>query len=80
MKLLLPGSILPITQPKITRDVIFLNDPENELDNILEIELLSLIFRCEENDKLLMMYALLKLNLIRGMTVIFVNTVDKCYR
>lgn len=34
----------------------------------------------EEMDKASILYALLKLNLIRGKTIIFVNTVDKCYK
>ncbi|XP_026670793.1 probable ATP-dependent RNA helicase DDX56 [Ceratina calcarata] len=34
----------------------------------------------EENDKAAILYALLKLNLIRGKTIIFVNTVDRCYK
>ncbi|XP_060518242.1 probable ATP-dependent RNA helicase DDX56 [Cylas formicarius] len=34
----------------------------------------------EELDKATILYALLKLHLIRGKTVIFVNTVDKCYK
>ena len=34
----------------------------------------------EEMDKATIIYALLKLHLIRGKTIIFVNTVDKCYK
>ncbi|XP_014478968.1 PREDICTED: probable ATP-dependent RNA helicase DDX56 [Dinoponera quadriceps] len=34
----------------------------------------------EENDKAAILYALLKLNLIRGKSIIFVNTVDRCYK
>ncbi|KAJ8956757.1 hypothetical protein NQ314_006631 [Rhamnusium bicolor] len=34
----------------------------------------------EEMDKAAILYALLKLHLIRGKTIIFVNTVDKCYK
>jgi len=34
----------------------------------------------EEIDKATILYALLKLHLIRGKTIIFVNTVDKCYK
>ncbi|KAF7405014.1 putative ATP-dependent RNA helicase DDX56 isoform X2 [Vespula maculifrons] len=34
----------------------------------------------EENDKAAILYALLKLHLIRGKTIIFVNTVDRCYK
>ncbi|KRT86050.1 helicase, partial [Oryctes borbonicus] len=34
----------------------------------------------EEIDKATILYALLKLHLIRGKSIIFVNTVDKCYK
>ncbi|CAH0558745.1 unnamed protein product [Brassicogethes aeneus] len=34
----------------------------------------------EEMDKATILYALLKLHLIRGKTIVFVNTVDKCYK
>lgn len=34
----------------------------------------------EEMDKATILYSLLKLHLIRGKTIIFVNTVDKCYK
>ncbi|XP_018322248.1 probable ATP-dependent RNA helicase DDX56 [Agrilus planipennis] len=34
----------------------------------------------EEMDKASILYALLKLHLIRGKTIIFVNTVDRCYK
>lgn len=34
----------------------------------------------EEEEKSAIIYALLKLNLIRGKTIVFVNTVDKCFK
>ncbi|XP_037041607.1 probable ATP-dependent RNA helicase DDX56 [Bradysia coprophila] len=34
----------------------------------------------EENDKAAILYALFKLHLIRGKSIIFVNTVDRCYK
>ncbi|KAJ8880913.1 hypothetical protein PR048_017386 [Dryococelus australis] len=34
----------------------------------------------EENDKATILYVLLKLHLIRDKTIIFVNTVDRCYK
>ncbi|ENN81219.1 hypothetical protein D910_12222 [Dendroctonus ponderosae] len=36
--------------------------------------------KAEEMDKATILYALLKLHLIRGKTIVFVNTVDKCYK
>lgn len=38
------------------------------------------ILSAEENDKAAILYALLKLHLIRGKSIIFVNTVDRCYK
>lgn len=34
----------------------------------------------EENDKAAILFTLFKLHLIKGKSIIFVNTVDKCYR
>lgn len=34
----------------------------------------------EESDKAAILYSLLKLELIRGKSIIFVNTVDRCYK
>ncbi|XP_013419263.1 probable ATP-dependent RNA helicase DDX56 isoform X1 [Lingula anatina] len=36
--------------------------------------------KCEEEDKFVLVYTLLKLRLIRGKSIIFVNSVDRCYR
>ncbi|XP_051540691.1 probable ATP-dependent RNA helicase DDX56 [Myxocyprinus asiaticus] len=36
--------------------------------------------KCEEEDKFLLVYTLLKLHLVRGKTLIFVSTVERCYR
>ncbi|XP_018428642.1 PREDICTED: probable ATP-dependent RNA helicase DDX56 [Nanorana parkeri] len=36
--------------------------------------------QCEEEEKFLLLFALLKLSLIRGKTIIFVNDVDRSYR
>ncbi|KAJ8961787.1 hypothetical protein NQ318_021389 [Aromia moschata] len=38
------------------------------------------LLNAEEMDKATILYSLLKLHLIRGKTIIFVNTVDKCYK
>jgi ATP-dependent RNA helicase DDX56/DBP9 len=34
----------------------------------------------EENDKAVLIYALFKLGLVRGKTIIFVRNVDRCYK
>ncbi|XP_043940175.1 probable ATP-dependent RNA helicase DDX56 isoform X2 [Protopterus annectens] len=36
--------------------------------------------RCEEEDKFLLIYTLLKLSLVRGKTIVFINSIDRCYR
>ncbi|KAG9335486.1 hypothetical protein JZ751_004615 [Albula glossodonta] len=36
--------------------------------------------QCEEEDKFLLIYTLLKLGLVRGKTLLFIATVDRCYR
>ncbi|XP_051971675.1 probable ATP-dependent RNA helicase DDX56 [Xyrauchen texanus] len=36
--------------------------------------------KCEEEDKFLLVYTLLKLRLVRGKTLVFVGAVERCYR
>ncbi|GIY17189.1 probable ATP-dependent RNA helicase DDX56 [Caerostris darwini] len=36
--------------------------------------------KCEEEDKFVLIYSLLKLHLIQGKSLIFVSSVDRCYR
>ncbi|XP_058472666.1 probable ATP-dependent RNA helicase DDX56 isoform X2 [Solea solea] len=36
--------------------------------------------KCEEEDKFLLIYTLLKLRLVQGKTLVFVGTVERCYR
>uniref|UniRef100_A0AAY5KZA8 RNA helicase n=1 Tax=Esox lucius TaxID=8010 RepID=A0AAY5KZA8_ESOLU len=36
--------------------------------------------KCEEEDKFLLIYTLLKLRLVQGKTLLFVGTVERCYR
>ncbi|WAR21208.1 DDX56-like protein [Mya arenaria] len=36
--------------------------------------------KCAEEDKFALVYALLKLRLVRGKTILFVNNVDRCYK
>ncbi|KAM4635000.1 putative ATP-dependent RNA helicase DDX56 isoform 2-T2 [Polymixia lowei] len=36
--------------------------------------------KCEEEDKFLLIYTLLKLRLVHGKTLVFVGAVDRCYR
>ena len=41
---------------------------------------LFVIFRCEDEDKFLLLYTLVKLNLICGKSLVFVSSVDRCYK
>lgn len=43
-------------------------------------KLTQYVFKLEEQDKYVLIYALFKLQLIRGKTIIFVSTVDRCYK
>lgn len=36
--------------------------------------------KCEEEDKFLLIYTLLRLRLVQGKTLVFVGAVDRCYR
>ena len=45
-----------------------------------ELAYLGGISRCSEVDKFLLTYVILKLKLIRGKCILFVNDVDRCYR
>lgn len=51
-----------------------------EPDLVPESQLSHQRIVAEENDKPAILYALLKLRLIRGKNVIFVNSVDRCYK
>lgn len=45
-----------------------------------ESTLVQYTIDCKEDDKFLLLFALIKLKLIRGKTIIFVNGVDRCFR
>ena len=45
-----------------------------------EDKLAQFLIRCENEDKYLLVYSLLKLKVLKGKTLLFVNSVDKCYR
>lgn len=62
----------------------FLNDPVilklDESDLPEDNKLAQYLIKCETEDKFLLMLALLKLHLIRGKTLVFVNDIVKCYK
>lgn len=43
-------------------------------------QLLQYVLRCQEEDKFVLLLALCKLRLVRGKTLVFLNSVDRCYR
>ncbi|KIY65926.1 DEAD-domain-containing protein [Cylindrobasidium torrendii FP15055 ss-10] len=52
-----------------------LEEDEDENSNLTQYAV-----RCSETDKFLLIYVILKLKLIRGKCIMFVNDVDRCYR
>eukprot|EP00794_Sanderia_malayensis_P015826 gene15826-17422_t len=62
----------------------FLNDPVilkvDESDLPEESKLAQYLIKCEAGDKFLLLLSLLKLNLVRGKTLVFVNDITRCYK
>lgn len=73
----LTENVLSLKQMTLHNPVILkLEEPELASTN----QLFHYHLAAEEEEKAVILYVLLKLNLIRGKTIIFVNSVDKCYR
>jgi len=66
----LPGSYLTVWQV-----ILKLEEGEDELKNLTQYSV-----RCSEVDKFLLAYVILKLKLVRGKCILFVNDVERCYR
>ncbi|KAF8920015.1 P-loop containing nucleoside triphosphate hydrolase protein [Mucidula mucida] len=62
---------LTLRNPVILR----LEEDEEDASNLTQYAV-----RCSETDKFLLTYVILKLKLIRGKCIMFVNDVDRCYR
>lgn len=62
----------------VLRNAVILKLQEPELAPLSQLE--HYVIYAEEDDKAAILYVLLKLYLVRGKTIIFVNTVDKCYK
>ncbi|KAL4707982.1 hypothetical protein ACJJTC_010598 [Scirpophaga incertulas] len=62
----------------VLRNPVILKLEEPELAPSSQLQHYHLF--AEEDDKAAILYALLKLNLIRGKSIIFVRTVDRCYK
>ena len=63
---------------KFLMDPVILKVDESDLPE--ESQLSQFLIKCETNDKFLLLVALLKLNLIRGKTLVFVNDIERCYK
>jgi len=62
----------------VLRSPAILKLEESDLPSKKQLSQFTL--QCEEDDKYLIVYALLKLRLVRGKTLIFVGSVNACYR
>lgn len=72
------GSDVEHLKSQLLRDPIVLKLKESDVPE--DGKLTQFVIKCEANDKFLLVYALFKLNLIQGKTLVFVNSIDKCYR
>ena len=50
------------------------------VNHLIRLFFVLTICRCNEVDKFLLTYVILKLKLVKGKCIIFVNDVDRCYR
>jgi ATP-dependent RNA helicase DDX56/DBP9 len=55
--------------------ILKLEDAERETDTLTQYYV-----ECGEDDKFLLIYVILKLKLLRGKCIVFVNDVERCYR
>ncbi|CAG8709102.1 18430_t:CDS:10, partial [Gigaspora margarita] len=58
----------------LTKAILTLHEEKDE------INLTQYCVRCSEVDKFLLIYVILKLRLIKGKCILFVNDIDRCYR
>ena len=52
----------------------------DETDLPAEAQLAQYLIKCEPNEKFLLLVSLLKLNLLHGKTLLFVNNITRCYK
>ena len=55
--------------------ILKLEDAERDTDTLTQYYV-----ECGEDDKFLLIYVILKLKLLKGKCIVFVNGVDRCYR
>lgn len=61
------------------RDPVFLSLQDEEASD-QSSKVTQYIVRCGEEEKFLLLYAILKLKLLKGKSIIFVGDIDRCYR
>ena len=55
--------------------ILKLEEAEREADTLTQYYV-----ECAEDDKFLLIYVILKLKLLKGKCIVFVNDIDRCYR
>ena len=55
--------------------ILKLEEAERETDTLTQYYV-----ECAEDDKFLLIYVILKLKLLKGKCIVFVNDIDRCYR
>ncbi|GFO14735.1 ATP-dependent RNA helicase dbp9 [Plakobranchus ocellatus] len=61
----------------VLHNAVILKLEESQLPDTTQLNQFHI--KCEESDKFALVAALLKLNLVRGKTIFFVNSVNRCY-
>ncbi|PJF18873.1 hypothetical protein PSACC_01285 [Paramicrosporidium saccamoebae] len=56
--------------------ILKLQEAEEEDQNLLQ----QYVIRCEQEDKFILMYVVLKLKLLKGKLLVFANDVERCFR
>ncbi|KAJ8316963.1 hypothetical protein KUTeg_004867 [Tegillarca granosa] len=69
---------IPVIQKILSEKQVILKLEESQLPDASQLTQYHL--KCEEEDKFALIYALLKLGLIRGKTILFVADVNRCYK
>lgn len=72
------GSEVEALKKLVLRRPVVLKLEESDLPN--EQQLLQHTIKCFPDDRFLITYAMLKLRLLRGKTIIFINETNQCYR
>lgn len=68
----------PLTLDSMSPFQVILKLQGSQLPDSSQLQQYSI--RCEEEDKFLLIYTLLRLRLVQGKTLVFVGALDRCYR